>query len=59
MRKLINVLKSILFVFIVTLIMPKLDISASKNTDKYDVNITYGIDGKYKSGKYIPINNEV
>ena len=59
MRKLINVLKSILFVFIVTLIMPKLDISASKNTDKYDVNITYGIDGKYKSGKYIPINIEV
>lgn len=54
-RKAFNV---ILCIFIFSLIMPNLKVSAAKN-DKYDVTINYGIDGKYRAQRYMPINIEV
>ncbi|WP_195988402.1 DUF308 domain-containing protein [Clostridium sp. D53t1_180928_C8] len=61
MKKTINkkIFSVILFIFIFSLVMPNIRVSASKNTDNYDVTISYGIDGKYRAQKYMPINIEV
>lgn len=61
MKKTINrkIFSVILCIFIFSLVMPNIKVSASKNTDNYDVTISYGIDGKYRAQKYMPINIEV
>lgn len=54
--KIKNMFIIILCIFIFNIINPDLTISASGNIIKYDITISCGIDGKYKLGKYIPIN---
>ena len=55
MKKTINkkIFSVILCIFIFSLVMPNIKVSASKNETKYDVTINYGIDGKYRSLKNI------
>lgn len=61
MKKTINrkIFSAILCIFIFSLVMPSVKVSASRNNTKYDITVSYGIDGKYKSQKYMPINIEV
>ena len=61
MKKIINgkIFSFILGIFIFSLVMPNIKVSASKNETKYDVTINYGIDGKYRAQKYMPVNIEV
>ena len=61
MKKTINkkIFSVILCIFIFSLVMPNIKVSASKNETKYDVTINYGIDGKYRAQKYMPVNIEV
>ena len=51
MKKIISkrIFTTILSVFILSLLIPNVKVSASKNNSKYDLNISYGIDGKYKA----------
>ena len=55
----IKMLSVILSIFIFCLIAPSAEAKATKKDTKYDVNISYGIDGKYKAGRYVPINIEI
>lgn len=61
MKRTINriIFNMILCIFIFSLVMPNIKVNASKNTEKYDLIISYGIDGKYKYQKYIPVNIQV
>ena len=49
----IKIFSAILLVVIFNLIAPNMKVNASKNDDKYDLTISYGIDGKYKAQKYM------
>lgn len=55
----IKLLSVILLVFIFNLIAPNMKINASKNDSKYDLTISYGIDGKYKALKYMPVTVQI
>lgn len=55
----IKIFSIILSIFIFCLIAPSTKVKASKKDTKYDVNISYGIGGKYKAERYMPINIEV
>lgn len=55
----IKLLSVILLVFIFNLIAPNMKVNASKNDSKYDLTISYGIDGKYKALKYIPVTAQI
>lgn len=55
----IKLLSVILLVFIFNLIAPNMKVNASKNDSKYDLTISYGIDGKYKAQKYIPVTAQI
>lgn len=56
-----NIIKRSLFgaltlILVIALIFPALNVSAKKNNEgKYEVKVRYGIDGKYRSMKYLPI----
>ena len=49
----------ILSVFILSLVIPNVKVNASKNDSKYDLTISYGIDGKYKALKYMPVTVQI
>lgn len=55
----IKLLSVILLVFIFNLIAPNMKVNASKNDSKYDLTISYGIDGKYKALKYMPVTVQI
>lgn len=55
----IKIFSAILLVFIFNLIAPNMKVNASKNDDKYDLTISYGIDGKYKAQKYMPVTVQI
>ena len=61
MKKIISkrIFTTILSVFILSLLIPNVKVSASKNNSKYDLNISYGIDGKYKAQKYMPVTVQI
>lgn len=61
MKKIISkrIFTTILSVFILSLVIPNVKVSASKNNSKYDLNISYGIDGKYKAQKYMPVTVQI
>lgn len=42
-----------------SLLIPNAKVSASKNDVKYDLNISYGIDGRYKALKYMPVTVQI
>lgn len=50
---------AILSIFILSLVIPNLKVNASKNDSKYDLSISYGIDGRYKSLKYMPVTVQI
>ena len=50
---------AILSIFILSLVIPNLKVNASKNNSKYDLSISYGIDGKYKAQKYMPVTVQI
>ena len=50
---------AILSIFILSLVIPNLKVNASKNNSKYDLTISYGIDGKYKAQKYMPVTVQI
>ena len=43
----IKIFSIVLLIFIFNLIAPNLSVNASKNDSKYDLTVSYGIDGKY------------
>ena len=49
----------ILSIFILSLVIPNVKVNASKNDSKYDLTISYGIDGKYKALKYMPVTVQI
>ena len=49
----------ILSIFILILVIPNIKVNASKNDAEYDLTISYGIDGKYKAQKYIPVTAQI
>ncbi|MCE9653697.1 hypothetical protein [Clostridium celatum] len=49
----------ILLIFIFNLIMPNIQVSANEKNSNYKVTIDYGIDGKYRAQKYMPIGINV
>lgn len=49
----------ILSIFILSLVIPNVKVNASKNNTKYDLTISYGIDGKYKALKYMPVTVQI
>ena len=57
MKKTISkrIFSTILSIFILSLLIPNAKVSASKNDVKYELNISYGIDGRYKALKYMPV----
>ena len=55
----IKIFSAILLVFSFNLIAPNMKVNASKNDDKYDLTISYGIDGKYKAQKYMPVTVQI
>lgn len=61
MKKTISkrIFTTILSIFILSLLIPNLKVSASKNNSKYDLNISYGIDGRYKALKYMPVTVQI
>ena len=61
MKKIISkrIFTTILSVFILSLLILNVKVSASKNNSKYDLNISYGIDGKYKAQKYMPVTVQI
>lgn len=61
MKKVINkrIFSVVLCIFIFSLVIPNIKVNASKNDTKYDITITYGIDGKYRSQKYMPVNIQI
>lgn len=61
MKKIISkrVFTTILSVFILSLVISSTKVSASKNDTKYDLSISYGIDGRYKSQKYMPVTVQI
>ena len=50
---------AILSIFILSLVIPNLKVNASKNNSKYDLSISYGIDGRYKYLKYMPVTVQI
>ena len=47
-------------IMVVALIFPTLNVSAnSKDAEKYEMKVSYGIDGKYRAMKYVPVTVEV
>ena len=61
MKKTISkrIFTTILSIFILSLLIPNLKVSASKNNSKYDLNISYGIDGRYKALKYMAVTVQI
>ncbi|MDU2489994.1 MAG: DUF308 domain-containing protein [Clostridium celatum] len=61
MKKIISkrIFTTILSVFILSLVIPNVKVSASKNNVKYDLTINYGVDGKYKAQKYMPVTVQI
>ena len=61
MKKIISkrIFTTILSVFILSLVIPNAKVSASKNNVKYDLTINYGVDGKYKAQKYMPVTVQI
>lgn len=61
MKKIISkrIFTTILSVFILSLVISNVKVSASKNDVKYDLNISYGIDGRYKALKYMPVTVQI
>lgn len=61
MKKIMNkkIFTVILSIFILILVIPNIKVNASKNDAEYDLTISYGIDGKYKSQKYIPVTAQI
>ena len=61
MKKIISkrIFTTILSVFILSLLIPNVKVSASKNNSKYDLTINYGVDGKYKAQKYMPVTVQI
>ena len=54
----IKIFSAILLVFIFNLIAPNMKVNASKNDDKYDLTISYGIEGSLrKSWRKCKCNN--
>ena len=49
----------ILSIFILSLVIPNVKVNATKNDSKYDLTISYGIDGKYKALKYMPVTVQI
>lgn len=49
----------ILSIFILSLVIPNVKVNATKNDTKYDLTISYGIDGKYKAQKYMPVTVQI
>ncbi|MGL5352052.1 MAG: hypothetical protein ACRDA5_01855, partial [Clostridium sp.] len=44
-------------ILVLSLVFPAIKSSAAKeNRDKFEVKVTYGIDGKFRAMKYIPVN---
>ena len=61
MKKIISkrIFTTILSVFILSLVISNVKVSASKNDVKYELNISYGIDGRYKALKYMPVTVQI
>lgn len=61
MKKTISkrIFTAILSIFILSLVIPNVKVNASKNDTKYDLTISYGIDGKYKALKYMPVTVQI
>ena len=61
MKKIMNkkIFAVILSIFILILVIPNIKVNASKNDAEYDLTISYGIDGKYKAQKYIPVTAQI
>ena len=61
MKKIMNkkIFTVILSIFILILVIPNIKVNASKNDAEYDLTISYGIDGKYKAQKYIPVTAQI
>lgn len=61
MKKIISkrIFTIVLSVFILSLVISSLKVSASKNETKYDLSISYGIDGRYKSQRYMPVTIKI
>lgn len=55
----IKIFSIVLLIFIFNLIAPNLSVNASKNDSKYDLTVSYGIDGKYKTQKYMPVSIQI
>lgn len=61
MKKTISkrIFTTILSVFILSLLITNVKVSASKNNSKYNLNISYGIDGRYRALKYMPVTVQI
>ncbi len=61
MKKIISkrIFTTILSIFILSLVISSPKVSASKNDSKYDLSISYGIDGRYKSQRYMPVTVKI
>lgn len=57
--KSLKIITCLLLVFMLSIIMPNIKAYASKVSDDYEVEVTYGIEGRYKASKYLPVNIEV
>ncbi len=55
----IKIFSIVLLIFIFNLIAPNISVNASKNYSKYDLTVSYGIDGKYKTQKYMPVSIQI
>lgn len=55
----IKIFSIVLLIFIFNLIAPNMSVNATKNDSKYDLTVSYGIDGKYKTQKYMPVNVQI
>ena len=55
----IKIFSIVLLIFIFNLIAPNISVNASKNDSKYDLTVSYGIDGKYKTQKYMPVSIQI
>lgn len=52
-----NAFIALTLILVLSLVFPAIKSSAaSKDSDKYEVKVTYGIDGKFRAMKYVPVN---
>lgn len=51
-----KILSYVLLIFILSITLPNIRVSANEKNSNYKVTIDYGIDGKYRVQKYMPIN---